>query len=139
MFIAKDKDLIILAKDTREELEQALQFMVYTSIEETETEYQLYNGSYLTTEEVNQREQERINHLTMTALDLISAVKQLGATDEMIEDFLNSNLEVKHQLQFCQNVYCGVAKSFCPIKIGQLELSEQMIEDLFKAKNNSQA
>ena len=55
MFIAKNNDLIILAKDTREELEQALKFMVYTDIEETETEYQLYNGQYLTADEVAEK------------------------------------------------------------------------------------
>lgn len=48
MFIAKNNDFIVLARDTREELEQALTFMVYTSIEETEENYQLYNGQYLT-------------------------------------------------------------------------------------------
>lgn len=52
MYIAKNNDLIILAKDTREELEQALKFMVYTSIEETEENYILYNGSYMTESEI---------------------------------------------------------------------------------------
>lgn len=58
MFIAKNNDLIILAKDTREELEQALQMMVYTSIEETDIEYQLYNGEYLTEEEIAEKRRE---------------------------------------------------------------------------------
>lgn len=58
MFIAKNNDLIILAKETREELEQALQFMVYTSIEETDIEYELYNGVYLTKEEIAQKQKE---------------------------------------------------------------------------------
>ena len=52
MFIAKNNDLIILAKDTREELENALKFMVYTTIEETDVEYEMYNGEYLTQEEL---------------------------------------------------------------------------------------
>lgn len=52
MFIAKNNDLIILTKPTREELEQALKFMVYTSIEETEENYILYNGSYMTESEI---------------------------------------------------------------------------------------
>ena len=52
MFIAKNNDLIILARETREELEQALQFMVYTDIEETDVEYELYNGEYLPIEEI---------------------------------------------------------------------------------------
>lgn len=59
MFIAKNNDLIILAKETREELEHALTFMPYTTIEETDIEYQLYNGEYLTAEEIAQiRENE---------------------------------------------------------------------------------
>ena len=52
MWIAKNNDLIILAKNTKKELEQALKFMVYTDIEETEIEYELYNGEYLTPEEI---------------------------------------------------------------------------------------
>ena len=52
MWIAKNNNLIILAKNTKAELEQALKFMVYTDIEETETEYELYDGQYLTPEEV---------------------------------------------------------------------------------------
>ena len=74
MFIAKNNDLIILAKDTREELEQALQFMVYTSIEETEVEYQLYNGEYLTEEQIEVKERERLDALTLTPADVERAL-----------------------------------------------------------------
>lgn len=70
MFIAKDGDLIILAKETREELEQALQLMNYTSIEETDVEYQLYEGQYLTPEQIAQKEQERIAQLHLTRGDV---------------------------------------------------------------------
>lgn len=70
MFIAKNNDLIILANNSRAELERQLQFMVYTSIEETETEYQLYNGEYLTEEEVEQKEAERIAQLHLTRGDV---------------------------------------------------------------------
>lgn len=59
MFIAKNNDLIVLAKETREELEQALQFMVYTSIEETLENYVLHNSQYLTEEEIAQAEGEQ--------------------------------------------------------------------------------
>lgn len=59
MWIAKNNDLIILANDSREELENQLQFMVYTSIEETEEEYELINGKYVTEAEASElREQE---------------------------------------------------------------------------------
>lgn len=74
MFIAKNNDLIILAKETREELEQALQFMVYTSIEETDVEYELYGGSYLTKEEIQEKERERLDKLSMTRGDVFEAL-----------------------------------------------------------------
>ena len=74
MFIAKNNDLIILAKDTREELEEALQLMVYTSIEETDIEYQLYNGSYLTAEEIAQKQAEQTAQLHLTRGDVFRAL-----------------------------------------------------------------
>lgn len=74
MFIAKNNDLIIMAKPTREELEQALKFMNYTSIEETEIDYQFYCGEYLTPEEVAQRETERIAQLHLTRGDVFRAL-----------------------------------------------------------------
>lgn len=81
MFIAKNEDLIILAKDTREELEQALQMMVYTSIEETEIEYQLYNGEYLTPEEIAVKERERLDALTLTPADVERALYKAKGMD----------------------------------------------------------
>ena len=74
MYIAKNNNLIILARNTREELEQALQFMVYTSIEETEVEYELYNGFYLTEEEIKVKERERLDKLSMTRGDVFEAL-----------------------------------------------------------------
>lgn len=84
MFIAKNNDLIILAKGTREELEQALQFMVYTSIEETDIDYELYNGQYLTPEEIAVKERERLDALTLTPADVERALykeKQMDFED----------------------------------------------------------
>lgn len=46
MYIAKNNDLIIMAKPTREELMESLEMLVYTSIEETSEDYELYNGQY---------------------------------------------------------------------------------------------
>ena len=59
MWIAKNNDLIILANNSRAELENQLKFMVYDSIEETEEEYELINGQYVTETEASElREQE---------------------------------------------------------------------------------
>lgn len=74
MFIVKNDDLIILAKETREELEQALLFMVYTDIEETDIEYELYNGEYLTKEEIKKQKREALDKLELTPADVERAL-----------------------------------------------------------------
>ena len=81
MFIAKNNDLIILAKDTTEELEQALKFMVYTDIEETEIEYTLYEGTYLTPEEIEVKERQRLDRLTLTPTDVERALYKAKKMD----------------------------------------------------------
>lgn len=135
MFIAKNNDLIILAKNTREELEQALQFMVYTSIEETEVEYELYNGSYLTKEEIKAKERERIARLTMTALDFINVLKQAGLTALQIKEYLDTNIELDMQLKYCQNVYCGVVCQLCPLTMEDITITQEDVIKAFKLKN----
>lgn len=82
-----------------------------------------------------QKEQAYIDSLTMTALDFITFLKQAGITDAQIEAYLNANLAVKHQLQFCQNVYCGVAKALMPISVGDITITAEMVETAFKIKN----
>lgn len=83
MWIAKNNDLIILAKDTKAELESALCFMVYTTIEETDVDYVLYNGTYLTEEQALSKEQERIQSLCMTRSDFFDGtIKAFGADSD---------------------------------------------------------
>ena len=59
MYIAKNNDLIVLARETRAELENDLKYIVYTNIEETEINYLFYNGQYLPYDEVFPLERER--------------------------------------------------------------------------------
>lgn len=69
MYIAKNKDHIILARDSKEDLLQDLQFMVYTSIEETDKDYVLYNGKYIVQDSVTvEREKEFYTHFIKTSL-----------------------------------------------------------------------
>ena len=91
MFIAKNNGLIILAKNTLKELKDGLNYRRYTLIEETDKDYVLYKGSFLTQEEAEKLEQEKINHLTCTALDLVTFIKQAGLTDAEVLQFLNAN------------------------------------------------
>lgn len=74
MFIAKNNDLIVLTKDTLEELKEGLKFISYTSIEETDKDYVLYKGSFLTKEEIQQKERERLDNLSMTRGDVFEAL-----------------------------------------------------------------
>lgn len=83
MFIAKINDLVVLVKDTLKELKDALKFRSYTSIEETDKDYVLYKGSFLTKEEIQQKERERLDNLSMTRGDVFEALilaKGLGKT-----------------------------------------------------------
>lgn len=80
-------------------------------------------------------EQIRIDKLTMTALDFIGVLVSFGLTFEQIDAYLNAHLEIKMQLQFCQNVYCGVAKSLMPIEFGELVITADMVEQAFRAKH----
>lgn len=79
--------------------------------------------------------QEEIDQLTMTALDFVNFLKLAGLTDEQIELYLNTHLNVKHQLQFCQNVYCGVAKALMPISYEGITITAEMVEQAFRTKH----
>ena len=112
---------------------------VYNSYAE-DTDRYIWNGTEIVEnpdyEEIKRKEKQAvIDNLTMTALDFITFLKQAGITDAQIEAYLNANLSVKHQLQFCQNVYCGVAKALMPISVGDITITAEMVETAFKLKN----
>lgn len=85
--------------------------------------------------EQEEKEQERINMLTMTALDFINFLQQAGLTLEQINSYLEYNLYVKMQLMYCQNVYCGVVKELMPITVGDITITSDMVEIAFRIKN----
>lgn len=84
------------------------------------------------------KEEERVNKLTMTALDFIVVLQSFGLTLEQINAYLEANLSVKMQLTYCQNVYCGVAKSLMPITVGDITITADMVEIAFRIKNGEQ-
>lgn len=135
MYIAKMNDKVFLARETMEELLQDLMSMNYAIVEETDIDYQMYDGEYRTPEEIEQLEQERINNLSMTPLDFIKVLQSLGLTLEQINTFLDSNIEIKTQLLYCNHVYCGVVKQFLPITINNIEITNAMVEMAFVQKN----
>ena len=81
MWIAKNNDLIILARDSKKELLKDLQLMQYTSVEETTENYTMYNGQYLTEEEIAVKERERLDSLTLTPADVERALYKAKGMD----------------------------------------------------------
>ena len=100
-------------------------------IRKTETKLEAWG---YTQEEKEAQEKKRVNNLTMTPLDFIKVLESLGLSLEEINNFLDSHLEIKTQLQYCNLVYCGVVKNFTPITIGELTITPEMIEHAFKSK-----
>lgn len=83
MFIAKNNDLIVLVRNTKEQLEADLGFLSYTSIEETDINYQFYQGEnvYLTPEEITVKERQRLDALTLTPADVERALYKAKGMD----------------------------------------------------------
>lgn len=137
MFILKQGNIIAGVSKNKSELEALKTIIPNSIIEETDTIYILYNGSYLTPEEVALKEQDKINHLIMTALDFVTYIKKAGVSDEIILQYLQANPSVQLQLTLCQNVYCGVVRQLCPLKITDtLTLTDEMVVAFFKKKHN---
>jgi len=86
--------------------------------------------------EQEEKEQERINSLTMTALDFIQVIIKAGATYDQIKAYLDSNAALEIHLKCCKDVYCGVIMQLCPLSIGEMILTEDMAIEAFKKKNN---
>lgn len=90
-----------------------------------------------TQEEIVKEQEDRINHLTCTALDLITFIKSLGLTDEQVLAYIKANPSVQLQLTLCQNVFCGVVRQLCPLKISDtVTLTDEMVVSFFKKKHN---
>lgn len=138
MFIAKQNGtLIIAASVDRQEVVNKTVDCPNVIIEETDVEYVFAGSQYVTKEEASKLEQESINHLTCTALDLATFIKQTGLTDVEVLQFLNSNPSLQLQLTLCKDVYCGVVRQLCPLKITEtLTLTDDMVVGFFKKKHN---
>ena len=82
-----------------------------------------------------EKEAERIARLTMTALDFIQVLSQAGLTREQRLEYLASNPDLDDQLKYCQNVYCGAVCQLCPLTIGELTLTQEMVIQAFEQKS----
>ncbi|MCD7780713.1 MAG: hypothetical protein LUH05_08605 [Candidatus Gastranaerophilales bacterium] len=100
------------------------------ALEDGTRQFQIVENPTPTEEEIA----ERINNLSMTALDFITGLKMFGLSLETINSYLEANLELKMQLTYCNNVYCYVVKQLCPLTVGDFTLTEKITEAMFKYK-----
>jgi hypothetical protein len=84
---------------------------------------------------IAQEEQDKINNLTMTALDFVTLLRNAGVTAQEIKAYLDANIDLDMQLKYCQNVYCGVVRQLLPLTIGELTITDEMVVNAFKVKN----
>ena len=119
-------DGVFLRKDIEEITRQQ------EGAEETQTFY-IYQEAFLTKEEY--AIYTNVDGLTMTALDFVKVLKGMGITSDELHTYLDANPDLKDELTFCQNVYCGVVKSLLPLTIGEITITESMVEKAFKMKN----
>lgn len=89
MYIAKNGDLIVLARDKKKELEEALKCVVYTSIEKTDIDYTFYNERYLSPEELAEaQKQARIAEIKeeLNEIDFKSIRALRAGEDERLDE-----------------------------------------------------
>lgn len=144
MFYIQQDNKIVLFDDDKQRLQNTIAFTMpqYEGLEikEVEEGYIIYDFELMSVEEKEekeaQKEQDKINMLTMTALDFIGVLKSAGLTSQQIEDYLNTHLDVKHQLQYCQNVFCGVVRQLVPLEVKGITITDEMVVTAFKAKHD---
>ena len=144
MYYIQQDEKIVLFDENKQKLQDTISFMPQyegLEIKEVGEGYIIYDFELITVEEMKekqaQKERERLNMLSMTALDFIKALQSFGLTLEQINAYLETNLEVKMQLTYCQNVYCGIVKALMPVTVGDITITADMIETAFKVKNSA--
>ena len=144
MFYIQQDNKIVLSDEDKRKLQDTIAIMPQYEglpIQETQEGYVIYDYELMTVEEMTEKEalkeQDKINHLTMTALDFVTYIKKAGVSDEIILQYMQADPSVQLQLTLCQNVYCGVVRQLCPIKITEtLTLTDEMVVAFFKNKYN---
>lgn len=112
--------------------------MEQRDVEQSDKDFKWYlkdKCPHYTQEEIEQMEKDRINMLTMTPLDFITFLEQIGVSYDDIQNYLSTHVELDKQLKYCQNVYCGVVKQLLPITVAGITLTTEMVEQAFKIKN----
>lgn len=134
MFIARQGELIVLTDTTRENLEKRTIMMPNITIEETDIDYQLVGGEYVTAEVAVQKEKERVTMLKMTPRDfLLACTQKLGIEWTKLKELMDTNAQIAIELQFCNHVYRG--NPLLDQLAGQFGVTSEQLDNLFKTAN----
>lgn len=139
MFYIEKNNKIVLSNENKDILQNTLIFMPQyqgLKIKETDSEHTVYNFEIVTHDEARDKSQEYINYLTMTSLDFINVLRSFGLSLEQIRSYLSNNIELDTQLTYCSKVYCGVVRQLLPIDYEGITITDDMIVQAFKTKNN---
>ena len=106
--------------------------MVYTDIEETEIEYKLYNGKYLTEEEIKAEERERLNKLSMTKREMFLGLYQAkGITPDMLKAQI-TDPQALIEFEYANDYYRG--NPLIDVIGAQLGFTTEELDYLFEHK-----
>lgn len=109
MFIGYQNNKIVLTANTREELENN-KFMTFDDIVETDVNYTLYNGEYLTPEQVQEKEAQahkadliaQLDALDLKCIRSIRAIQAGTGTDDdtaKLAEYEEQAAQIRAQLQ----------------------------------------
>lgn len=137
-YIEKDNKIVLVDSDLDRLRRSKLLYPDYAGldIKETDSEHTVYNFEIMTYDEARDRSEEYVNYLTMTSLDFINTLRSFGLSLEQIRSYLSNNIELDTQLTYCSKVFCGVVRKLLPIEYEGITITDDMIVQAFKAKNN---
>ena len=137
MFIARQGEHIALTDTTRENLERRTIMMANITIEETDIDYQLVGGEYVTPEVAVQKEKERVAKLKMTPrVFLLACTQKLGIEWSKLKELMDTHTQVAIELQFCNYVYRD--NPLLNQLAGQFGVTSEQLDNLFKTANGEE-
>lgn len=137
MFYIEKDNRIILADSDKERLLTTLLFkpeLQGITIQETNRNIIIIDNEFRFEDEVQnrlaQKEAERVARLKMTPRDFLLALVSMGVDFSKVEELINSNPQVKIELNYCNHIYRGnpLLDQLAP----QFNITKEQLDTLFK-------
>lgn len=135
MFIAKQGNLIIATSNSHEELVNNMTASLVSdyTIEETDVDYVLYEGSYITQEEATTKKRERINLLSMTKREMFLGLYQAkGITPDMLKAQI-TDPQALIEFEYANDYYRG--NPLIDVIGAQLGFTTEQLDKFFMSKD----